>query len=291
MTNERTELVRAIAFMTASMATFAVGDALINYLAAYVTQAQIFLTFGVGSFVMFGGLARLRGQSLAISGLADRGIQLRCGAEVIGTIGMITALMLAPLATVSAIMQATPLFVTMGAALFLGEGVGWRRWSAVVVGFVGVLFILNPFGESFDRDALWAIVGVLGLSLRDLATRLVPQNMGSSAVAFFSTLGLLPLGLVMVPIAGTEPVAPITLFLLIILALIGGTGYLFLTAALRLSEISAVSPFRYTRLVFAILIAVVLLGERPSLSVYLGSAIVVASGLFILWRERGATQT
>ncbi len=286
---ERSELLRAIALMIAAMAAFACGDTLINYLSASVSLAQIMLTFGISSIIIFGGFAVLQGQSLALSGLRDRGVQLRAVSEVVGALGMITALMLAPLATVSAVMQATPLFVTMGAAAILGETVGWRRWSAAVVGFLGVIIILNPFADSFDPDALWAVLGVLGLSMRDLATRMVPKDMGSSAVAFFSTLGLLPLGLILVPVTGVEPLAGSTLALLVLLSCIGGAGYLLLTAALRLSEISAVSPFRYTRLVFSILFAVILLGERPPLSVYIGSAIVVASGLFILWRERRVT--
>ena len=286
---ERSELLRAIALMIAAMAAFACGDTLINYLSASVSLAQIMLTFGISSIIIFGGFAVLQGQSLALSGLRDRGVQLRAVSEVVGALGMITALMLAPLATVSAVMQATPLFVTMGAAAILGETVGWRRWSAAVVGFLGVIIILNPFADSFDPDALWAVLGVLGLSMRDLATRMVPKDMGSSAVAFFSTLGLLPLGLILVPVTGVEPLAGSTLALLVLPSCIGGAGYLLLTAALRLSEISAVSPFRYTRLVFSILFAVILLGERPPLSVYIGSAIVVASGLFILWRERRVT--
>ena len=286
---ERSELLRAIALMIAAMAAFACGDTLINYLSASVSLAQIMLTFGISSIIIFGGFAVLQGQSLALSGLRDRGVQLRAVSEVVGALGMITALMLAPLATVSAVMQATPLFITMGAAAFLGEAVGWRRWSAAIVGFIGVIIIINPFTDSFDPDTLWAVLGVLGLSLRDLATRMVPDDMGSSAVAFFSTLGLLPLGLLLIPVTGVEPLATSTFLLLVLLACVGGSGYLFLTTALRLSEISAVSPFRYTRLVFSILFAVILLGERPPLSVYIGSAIVVASGLFILWRERRVT--
>ncbi|MEL7344362.1 MAG: DMT family transporter [Pseudomonadota bacterium] len=285
-TAARSELIRAILLMTAAMATFACGDALVNFLSDRTSSAQIIMTFGLGSIIIFGGLALAQGQSLHPRGLLDKGILARLVAEMVGTIGMITALTLAPLATVSAIMQATPLFVTMGAAIALRETVGWRRWTAVIVGFLGVLVILNPFSTSFDPNALWAILGVLGLSVRDLATRFVPKDMGSSAVSFFSTLGLLPLGLVMMPIVGTTTLEIPTLLLLVVLAIFGGTGYLFLTAALRLSEISAVSPFRYTRLIFTIFLAIVLLGERPSFSVYLGSAIVVASGLFILWRER-----
>ena len=150
-TTARSELLRAIMLMTASMAAFACGDALVNLLSERVSRAQIFMTFGIGSFVIFAGVALRRGESMSPGTLRHPAVLLRLFAEIVSAVGMITALSLAPLSTVVAIMQATPMFVTLGAALALKEPVGWRRWAAVIAGFIGVLVIINPFGTGLIR--------------------------------------------------------------------------------------------------------------------------------------------
>jgi drug/metabolite transporter (DMT)-like permease len=188
----------------------------------------------------------------------------------------------------SALLQASPLVVVAGAALFLGEKVGWRRWASILVGFVGVLVILEPWDASFDPTGLLTVACVLVLAVRDLATRVMPVRIGTFQVATWAYLGLVPAGVALM--AGMEqgfvPPTPGQWAGLGGALVSGLFGYYAVVAAMRLGEVSVVAPFRYTRLVFAMIVAMIFLGERPQGSTLLGAAIVVGSGLYAFARER-----
>jgi drug/metabolite transporter (DMT)-like permease len=136
--------LRGILLMVAAMAGFAVEDALIKAASATVPVGQILLFLGIGGTLAFGTLARLQGARLFTRVVLLRPVLLRNASEMLGTMCFVSAIAIAPLSTVSAILQATPLAVTLGAALFLGAEVGWRRWTAILVGFAGVLIIVRP---------------------------------------------------------------------------------------------------------------------------------------------------
>jgi drug/metabolite transporter (DMT)-like permease len=206
----------------------------------------------------------------------------------VGTIGFVTAIALIPLSTASAILQATPLFVTLGAALFLQESVGWRRWTAILVGFCGVLLIIRPGLEGFTWQSLFALQGVVGLGIRDLATRRVPRTTSSLQLSFWAFLVLIPASGLMIWANGEVIAAPdaITLVYFAIALLIGIGAYYSIVAAMRLGEISFVSPFRYSRILFALVIGISVFGERPDAMTLTGAAIIVGSGIYTLWREQ-----
>jgi drug/metabolite transporter (DMT)-like permease len=188
----------------------------------------------------------------------------------------------------AALLQASPLVVVAGAALFLGEKVGWRRWASVLVGFVGVLVILEPWDAAFDPTGLLTVACVLVLAARDLSTRAIPARIGTFQVATWAYLGLVPAGAALMAGMGQGFVWPTPgQWAGLGGALVSGLfGYYAVVAAMRLGEVSVVAPFRYTRLVFALAIAMVFLGERPSGSTLLGAAIVVGSGLYAFARAR-----
>ena len=204
-----------------------------------------------------------------------------------GTDDSITAIALTPLSSASAILQATPLVVTLGAALFLGEQVGWRRWSAILVGFAGVILIIRPGFDAFEPASLFAVMGVVGLALRDLATRTVPRSISSMQLSTYAFLTLVPAGIGMLAFTGDAPRVLNGLEWLLIAAALafGVLSYYAIVAAMRMGDVAVITPFRYSRLVFALCFGVLFFGERPDMATLAGSALIVASGIYTFWRE------
>ncbi len=277
---------RASLLMAGSMAFFAVEDAIIKRASAELPVGQILVMIGAGGFLVLAVIARALGEPVFARALLSGPVLLRNAGELFGTIGFVTALALIPLSTASVILQASPLVVTAGAALFLGEAVGWRRWTAILVGLLGVIVILRPGMAGFDINALWAVLGVIGLSLRDLATRRVDpatSTLQLSAWAFATVMlaGALTLGL------GAPPALPSaqTFAELAFGIGCGLIGYATLTVAVRGGDLSVVAPFRYTRIVFALALGALLFAERPDGPMLAGAALIVGSGLYTLIRE------
>ena len=182
-----------------------------------------------------------------------------------------------------------PLTLVLGAALFLGEQVGWRRWSSVAVGFAGVLLILRPGTAAFHPSMLLAVMGVIGLTLRDLATRRIPKGVPSDQLSASAYGAMVPAGLVLAALGGEPAVMPDPLQMTLLLGTLvfGVLGYTALVAASRMGEASVVAPFRYSRLAFALIVALVVFGERPDLPMLLGAALIAGAGGYAMWREAG----
>jgi drug/metabolite transporter (DMT)-like permease len=279
--------LRASLLMVGAMAGFAVEDAIIKYLSALMPVGQIVLVIGLGGGGVFCALARARGLRV-LSPEALRGaVLLRNLAEMVSAALVVLAIALVPLAVVTAILQAMPLVVTLAAALFLREPVGWRRWSAILVGFAGVLMILRPGSAEFDPAALLAVAAVLALTARDLATRRVPAGVHSLQLTAWGFASVVPAGLLLLAVVYEPPVAPSAIEWAWLLAGLtaGIFAYAALVGATRMGDIAVTTPFRYSRLVFAMAIGVAVFGERPDAMTLAGSALVVGAGLFTLWRE------
>lgn len=278
--------LRGILLMCAAMAAFACEDALIKLASVSVPIGQILALIGVGGTAAFACFAKLQGHRIFTPLALDKALVLRNASEMVGTLGIVTALSLIPISTASAILQAAPLVVTAGAGLFLGERVGWRRWSAVLAGFAGMLMILRPTGESFDPNALWAVLGVIGLAGRDLVTRRMPRGLPTLVVATwgFATVTLLGLGLFALQ---DEYVAPPPLALAQMAGAlgIGIVAYWMIIEATRAGDVSAISPFRYSRLIFALAIGVIVFDETPDGWTLGGAALIIASGIYTVLRE------
>lgn len=271
-----------------AMATFALEDALIKAASAIgLPTGQILIVIGLGGGAIFGALARRRGIALFTPVLLRPAVLARNVSEVIGTLGFVTAITMIPLATASAILQATPLVITMGAALIFAEPVGWRRWTAIGVGFVGVLVIIRPGMDAFDPWSITAVIGVLGLAGRDLASRAVPVAISNLQIATYGFLTLIPTGLILIAISGGVVWPDGTGWLLLLGAIAVGTaGYYSITAASRTGEVAVVTPFRYTRLPFALLVGWAFFAEVPDALTYVGAALIIASGIYTFLRER-----
>jgi len=280
--------LRGAAIMALAMLGFAVEDALIKLLAGALPIGQIIGLLGAGGAAVFALLCRTRGEALWDRSFLAPSIMLRNLAELVGTLGFVTAIALIPLSTASAILQAAPLLVTLGAAVFLNEPVGWRRWAAILVGFGGVVMIVRPGTDGFDWLSLFAVQGVLGLAIRDLATRRVAFSVSSMQLSFLAFLMLIPASAILLAFGGVAPVAPSLPQTGLIGAaiLIGAISYFGITYAMRIGEIGFVTPFRYSRMIFALIIGVTVFGENPDALTLTGATIIIGSGLFTLWRER-----
>lgn len=280
--------LRGALLMVAAMAGFAVEDMFIKLTADALPVGQIIAMLGVGGGAIFAVVLRAQHKPLWSRDMATLPILLRALGEITGTLGFVTAIALTPISSASAILQATPLAVTLGAALFLREPVGWRRWSAIAVGFAGVLLIIRPGLDGFDARSLFAVLGVMGLALRDLATRRVPAGTSSMQLSFLAFVVLVPAGLALMAAAGTPGVLPAGVEALYLTGavLIGVFAYYGIVAAMRVGEVSFVTPFRYSRMLFALIVGIVVFAEEPDALTLIGAAIIVASGIYTVWRER-----
>ncbi len=278
-----------IMLMLAAMAMFAVEDAFIKKLAAGMGTGQILVILGVGGFAIFAVIAKRQGAQVFSRDLLLGPVLLRNFGEIMGTSGYVLAVVLTPLSSASAILQATPLAVALGAALFLGQAVGWRRWVAIGVGFIGVLIVIRPGLEGFQPASLFAVQGVIGLSIRDLATRAMPTKVSSMVLSAYGFGVVIPAGLVIMMFEGPAVLPDGVQSAFILAALIvGPVGYYMIVAAMRVGEVAVVTPYRYVRLVFAMIIGVFAFGEVLDFYTLLGASIIIGSGLFTIYRERMA---
>ena len=272
--------------MTAAMAGFAVEDALLKGAGRQIPAGQVMVWFGLGGMILFALSATLKGETLFPPSARQKTMLIRNGFELCGRLFYTLAVILAPLSLVTAILQAAPIVVVAGAALVFKERVGWRRWSAILLGLVGVLVILRPGADGVTIFTLFAVLGMLGFALRDLATRAAPLTMGTFTLGVHGFAMIVIAGCVTWAFQGVPFVPPsfTSALYLATACVFGFAGYTSLTHAMRTGEVSAVTPFRYPRLLFGIGLGIVIFGERPDLATIIGSVIVVASGLYILAR-------
>ena len=177
--------------------------------------------------------------------------------------------------------------VAAGAVVFFKEAVSWRRWSSIILGFIGVVLVIQPGGQSLDYAVFWAVAALLAFSIRDLVTRLTPPEIPSASIATFTMIAALPFTTAWVFFSG-ERFFPSEIDWTVVTGMIilGSLGYLLLITSLRIGDLSAIMPFRYSRIVFLIILGVLVFGERPTHSMMVGSTLILISGLYIMWRER-----
>lgn len=279
--------LNGILFVIVSMAAFTMEDMFIKQLSGEIPVGQILVLLGLGSGAVFAAVALYRGDNI-FAPAAWRGVViLRTIAEGLAAMAFSTALSLVDISTVAAVFQSLPLVITMGAALFLGEQVGWRRWSAIAVGFVGVLMIVRPGFEGFDPSVFLVLFAVLMVAARDLLTRLVASTVSSAVVSFQAFASMIVAGGILLALTGAEATAVDRDQSLMLLGgiLFGVVGYYAIVLATRIGDASAITPFRYTRLLFSILVGMLVFGERPDGVTLGGAALIIASGLYTFARE------
>ena len=273
--------------MMMSMACFAVEDTFIKLLSARLPATQILFSIGFGGALITLVLAIVLNVNLADKILLNKHVISRTIADLFGALSFTSAMVLIPMSLLASILQATPLFVTLGAAILLGEKVGWRRWSAIFIGFLGVIIILQPGYGSFQLASLLGLAAVLCLALRDVVTRDMATEIPTLTVTFYACLAMGSAGFIAYPFFG-PPIMPTTYeaVILICAAIIGLTGYFLLVLATRKGDVSVIAPFRYSRLLFSLGLASLILGEKLTLPILLGGLLVVSSGIYTFGRER-----
>lgn len=284
--------IRGITLMIAAMAGFALEDMFVKSASARLPVGQILMILGFFGALAFALMLRRHGQRLLSPAILCAPVLLRNLGELLAATGFVTAIALTPISSASAIIQATPLAVTLGAALFLGADVGWRRWSAIAAGMAGVLMIIRPGLAGFQPESLYAVLGVIGLALRDLSVRRIPKTVSSLQLSAYGFATLVPLGAVMLLLGkGPQPLDPLLSLQLGGALIMGVAAYYAIVEASRLGDVAVVTPFRYSRLLFALVIGVLVFNERPDFWTLLGAAIIIGSGLYTFMRERALSST
>jgi drug/metabolite transporter (DMT)-like permease len=278
--------LKGIACMVAGGAFLTANDAVLKMLTGGYPVGQ--LMFLRGMFVMLpityfvwraGGLNALVIHSF-------RAHAMRAAVMIAGTYLFVSGLKYLPLADAISIAFAGPLFVTALAPVMLGERVGWRRWMAVLAGFVGILIIFRPGGSVFQWAALFPLAASCTGAMRDILTRKFSATETSEALLFYSTVGVALGGLLSLPVVDWQPVSGRDWgFLVLNGLLIGGAHYLMIET-FRYAEAALASPFKYTTVIWATLLGYLMFGDVPEATTFIGGGVVVASGIFILHRER-----
>lgn len=279
--------MRGAGLMAGSMVAFTVNDAFMKGLSGDIPLFQALFLRGLGTVAVLVALAIITGQFRFGYSRKDWVlIGLRSTAEIGGTVFFLTALFHMPIANVTAVLQVLPLTVSLAGALFLGEVLGWRRLLAILVGFVGVFLIVRPGGEGFTIYSIYALGAVACVTLRDLVVRRMSRKVPSIMVGLMAAISVTLSGAFVtatqswVPVDGTTTLQLAGAMVFIVF------GYIFSVAAMRTGEIGFVAPFRYSGLLAALIIGWAVFGDWPVPLTLIGAGIVVATGLFTLYRER-----
>lgn len=277
---------RGILFMLATVTGFAFGDAFVKLASADLSIAQIII---IRSLIAVPVITFVAWHQRAFSGMrrmAERFIALRAVGEVGATAIYLTALAHLDLANATAILQIVPLATTAIAALLLGEPVGLRRWVAIGVGFLAVLLIVRPGMEGFNSWSLLALASVGFIVLRDLSSRLLPAATHPLAVSTLSLVVMIPLGFAMLPFQSWEPLTTRAIIYCGVSGMFLSAAFVSITLAMRHGEVAVVAPFRYAILLWAVALQIAIFGVWPDSLTLIGSALLVATGLYTLYRER-----
>lgn len=277
---------RGILFMAIAMATFTVNDSFMKAVTQVLPLSEAIVIRGVMTLAALLVMSRLMHvPTLRIAPEDRKLLGWRTLAELGATLTFLLALRQMPLANLSAILQSLPLAVTLGAAIALKEPVGWRRMLAIAVGFLGVLLIVRPGTEGFNIWSVVAIVSVAFVVVRDLTTRQFSHGLPSVTIAIYTSVAVTLMGVAGLAVENWIAVPPRIFAMLVGASAMLILGYLFIVMAMRVGDVAIVAPFRYSALIWAILIGWLAFGEIPKGLTLLGAAIVVATGLYTYLRE------
>lgn len=276
---------RGMILMLLAMALFSANDAGTKYAALTLPVSEVMVLRGAFALVFLLGVLAWRGEFRYAPKVFDWQVSLRGLAEAATGVLLISALALIPLGNVIAIIQLVPFLLTVIGAMMLGEHVGVRRWLAVALGFLGVLFVVKPATGAFDAASLFALAATFTILLRDMLAR----SIGTRIPAFIVALGSILAGII-VGAAGSlfQPWAvadAATIVSLLISGICLVLAQFFIVLAYRGTDLSAVAPFRYSIVGFAVFYGLVVFGEFPDALSLAGMVIITAAGLYMLHRE------
>jgi drug/metabolite transporter (DMT)-like permease len=278
---------RAAGYMSLSMAGFVLNDTMIKIVSEDLSLFQVIFLRGLFATTFLALMAWHQGVLFYDPSKHDRKtLGIRMIGEVGGTLCFLTALFNMPIANATAILQVLPLVITLAAAIFLKEAVGWRRYTAIILGLIGVLIVVQPGSDGFNSYSFWALLAVLFIAARDLFTRKLSADVPSLYAAMIAALGITVTACLLSPTMEWRPISSEHLWMLAVAACFLVVGYIFSIMTMRVGDISFASPFRYTNLIWAIVIGFVVFGDPLDSETLTGGAIVVVMGIYSFYRER-----
>jgi drug/metabolite transporter (DMT)-like permease len=285
MTSFRDNLRGILAMVTANL-TFLLNDTQVKLAGDRLPIGEIVFLRGLVASLLLGALVFYFGLHRYIQVVFHRTIMWRTVGEVCATLLFLTALLRLPIADITAVLQVVPLMTTAAGAILLAEAVGWRRWTAIAVGFIGVLIVLRPGGAAFNVFGLLALLAMFFVTLRDMATRVMPVGTPTLLVAAVTSLANVATGAAMG--IGEDWVVPdrTALALLLGAGVFVTVGYYTAILAMRYGDVAVVAPFRYSVIVWAIIVGYLVWGDVPDLPTILGTTIIIAMGVYTFYRER-----
>ena len=274
--------------MIASMAAFAIEDAFLKTVTKQLPVGQVLMMFGAAGLCVFALMSKRAGASIFQAQVLTKNMLFRAVFEFFGRLFYVLAIALTPMSSATAILQSAPLFVVLGTRIFMREKVDAKTWIAIFLGLFGVLIILRPSATDFSLLSLLALIGTLGFVGRDLFSRIAPSSLTKEVLGFYGFTTMMIAGACYAVWDGKPFVSlQAQQFLMLAAALLAGVfAYTALMTAMRTGSIGAVTPYRYSRLLFGISIGVIVFGEQLDAPMLLGCAIVIGAGLFIGWQNQ-----
>ena len=277
-------IARGIAFALIAFSIFSCADAGVKWLTERYSVFQIIFVSNLFTLIPVALLIRQEGGLHKLKPRHPWLVGLRSILLAIDMVLVFYAFTELPLADAYALIFAVPMVVTALSVPILGEKVGWRRWSAVVVGFIGVLIVLRPGIAELKAGHIAAISSALFFGLSLILVRRMGKDESTGGLIFWMVVALLAVSAPVMP----EVYVPMSwpdLGLMAVLGLLSGAGHLMLIRAFRLAPSAIVAPFHYSQMIWAVFFGLFLFGDIPDAWVISGSAVIIGSGLYILWRE------
>lgn len=282
------ENLHGIVSVTACNLLFLINDTFNKIAGETLPLTEVVFLRGLMSIPFLLVLVLATGAQQHTTLLWNRGMFVRMVSEVIGTLLFLTAVIHIPIANANTILQIIPLAITAAGALLLGEAVGWRRWTAIVVGFIGVLVVVRPGLAGFDAYSFYAVAAVVFITARDMSTRFIPAALPALLVALASA----------VCVTSAAPVVGLALRETWVwpsahqLGLATGAavfliaGHITAVDFMRHGDISVVAPFRYTVILWSMIVGYLVWRDVPDTLMILGTVIIAATGVYTFRRER-----
>lgn len=275
--------LKAAGLVVLAMALISANDAIIKLISESLSIGQILLIRGIMASLLISLLCKKRGIKIFSAELFGRWTVARAGCETMATLCFVTALSLLPIAIASTLVWTAPIFLTLFSVIFLAERVALRRWTAVTVGFAGILLVTNPWGSEATWVMILPLAAAFMVALRDILTRKVRSGIDVAAILLPTLLSVTLVGAAL-SIFDWRPVSVSHVATLAVSALLLSGGFYSHISAVRIGELSFIAPFSYTGIISALIWGMLIWGDFPTMATYLGIALICASGLYILHR-------
>ncbi|MGQ2978365.1 MAG: DMT family transporter [Polaromonas sp.] len=277
---------RGIVCMVGAMGCFVTNDALVKFASQSMPSAQLIFIRGFMSVLLVLAVAHALGATTRLREATRGWVAGRALVDAIATMLYLGSLFHLPIGNATAINLAAPLFMTMFAAFFLAERVRGARWLAVGFGFLGVLLVIQPRAEGFNAWALVCLLGTLFHAARDLMTRRIHAGIPSILITLATAVAVTVVSGLSSLFQGWQPFGLFEFGLLALASVFLTGGYHLIVTSMRHGEMTLIAPFRYSGLLFALVLGYAVWGEVPNTLAWCGIALLIASGLYVLVSEK-----